>query len=91
MEWVGYLFSKTQGKSAFLSVSASEQKILKIWASNSKNSQRCDDMKMTNAKTDFFAKKLGPRGVTYLTLHLNLKTIPPPHDLSNFDRYLTKK
>ena len=59
---MGYLFSKTQGKSAFLSVSASEQKILKILASNSKNSQSYDDMKMTNPKTEFFAKKLDFEG-----------------------------
>ena len=62
MKWVGYQFSKTQGKSAFLSVSASEQKTLKIWASNSKNSQSCDAVKMANAKTTFFGKKLGFEG-----------------------------
>ena len=55
----GYLFSKSWGKSAFLGVSASELKNLKILASNSKNSQSSDVVKMTNAKNDFFDKKIG--------------------------------
>ena len=37
---VGYPFSKSRGKSAFLNVSACELKSMKIWASNPKNSWR---------------------------------------------------
>ena len=39
----GYLFSKSQEKSAFLDVSEYGQKVLKIWAPNSKNSKSYKD------------------------------------------------
>ena len=45
-----------------MGVSASELKNLKILASNSKNSQSSDVVKMTNAKNHFFDKKIGFEG-----------------------------
>ena len=63
MKRVGYLFSKSWRNSAFLGVSASELKNLSILASNSKNSQSSDVVKMTNAKNHFCDKKFGFEGV----------------------------
>ena len=65
----GYLFSKSQEKSAFLDVSEYGQKVLKIWAPNSKNSKSYKDFG-EGGFFSFFCKNIRFWATNYVHRHL---------------------